>query len=292
MLQPSQRRSQHPVPKIPVRSNPFEPQHKIGRRHSTGLYPDDSPTCMLRTVGSLAQQAKGDNGTEKLSGIRSSETCTAKAPIVADAATSLDMVEFTSLDDATVVPAPSSHVFLGTNNQIKINVGGTVFVTTYSTLTRNHRSMFSGMFSGQFGLEKGEDGSYFIDRDPTYFSHVLNYLRDGLVNLKIMDAGTKVNILKEARFYQVLGLIQLLQLDLKKTKSHVEEEIEKTYAVQLHVKEDDLSDKIEKMTIEDDWHFESWVRSCTTEAHTYHVLFSKLITKSDIMLLERISRAM
>ena len=64
---------------------------------------------------------------------------------------------------------------------IDLNVGGTRYTTSRSTLTNYPESMLGVMFSGRHDIEamKCSDGSVFIDRDGTHFRHILNYLRDG-----------------------------------------------------------------------------------------------------------------
>lgn len=39
--------------------------------------------------------------------------------------------------------------------------------------------MLAAMFSGRHDLDTDSEGRYFIDRDGTYFKHILNYLREG-----------------------------------------------------------------------------------------------------------------
>jgi hypothetical protein len=64
------------------------------------------------------------------------------------------------------------------------------------------------MFSGRHELVKDDrDGSYFIDRDPTYFGLILNYLRDPeLLNYELMEDCVKVSLLKESRYYCLCDL--------------------------------------------------------------------------------------
>lgn len=52
---------------------------------------------------------------------------------------------------------------------VYLNVGGVYFVTSRGTLAESD-SYFSG-------LVRSGEAEYFVDRDPTYFRHVLNWLR-------------------------------------------------------------------------------------------------------------------
>ena len=61
---------------------------------------------------------------------------------------------------------------------VTLDVGGTKYRTTLSTLTKYPDSMLGVMFSGRHDLPQQEDGSYFIDRDGEVFKYILMYLRD------------------------------------------------------------------------------------------------------------------
>lgn len=91
---------------------------------------------------------------------------------------------------------------------IPLNVGGHNFVTTLSTLTKNQDSMLAAMFSGRHQLDTDSEGRYFIDRDGTYFKHILNFLRD---STKLPSANIALEVYKEAQFYQINGLIDSLE---------------------------------------------------------------------------------
>ena len=55
--------------------------------------------------------------------------------------------------------------------RVKLNIGGTIFVTLASTLTGfEEQSMLAAMFSGRHHVEKDEDGSFYFDRDPDAFA--------------------------------------------------------------------------------------------------------------------------
>ena len=66
-----------------------------------------------------------------------------------------------------------------TGGCVKVNVGGTRYETTLSTLQKYPDSMLGAMFSGRHELHVDDNGYSFIDRDGKYFGDVLNYLRDG-----------------------------------------------------------------------------------------------------------------
>ncbi|XP_068727105.1 uncharacterized protein [Montipora capricornis] len=96
-------------------------------------------------------------------------------------------------------------------SKVKLNVGGKIYSTTLDTLRKDPDSMLCAMFSGRHELKPdAEDGAYFIDRDGKLFRYILNYLRDGNVYLPD-EKITQQELLKEAKFYQVQGIIDLLE---------------------------------------------------------------------------------
>ncbi|XP_022810468.1 uncharacterized protein LOC111347493 [Stylophora pistillata] len=93
------------------------------------------------------------------------------------------------------------------SSKIKLNVGGKIYKTTLDTLRKDPDSMLCAMFSGKFELKADEeDGAYFIDRDGKLFRYILNYLRDGDF-LYPEDQTVREQLLKEAKFYQVQGIV-------------------------------------------------------------------------------------
>ena len=93
---------------------------------------------------------------------------------------------------------------------IKLNVGGQYFTTSIDTLRKDAGSMLNAMFSGRFDTKPSEDGSFFIDRDGTHFLYILNYLRTGKLSAP-EDARTRGELLTEAEFYQLRGVIEELK---------------------------------------------------------------------------------
>ncbi|XP_076623964.1 BTB/POZ domain-containing protein KCTD9 isoform X1 [Colletes latitarsis] len=102
------------------------------------------------------------------------------------------------------------------SNWITLNVGGKYFTTTRDTLTKEEpTSMLARMFTETTSSEQrilpsrqDQNGAYLIDRSPTYFEPLLNYLRHGQI---ILDANVNAaGVLEEARFYRIEGAIDIL----------------------------------------------------------------------------------
>jgi gas vesicle protein len=72
--------------------------------------------------------------------------------------------------------APSA-VPSASDSVIKLNVGGTQFVTSRSTITAVRGSMLDSMLSGRYKVTYDSEGNVFIDRPGKYFGLVLDYLR-------------------------------------------------------------------------------------------------------------------
>jgi hypothetical protein len=94
-----------------------------------------------------------------------------------------------------------------------VNVGGIKYTTSIGTLTGAKGSMLASMFSGCHKLTPNEtekDGSFFIDRDGVPFRYILNYLRNPSAFEPPGDAETRKEIKKEALFYCLQDLVNLL----------------------------------------------------------------------------------
>lgn len=103
----------------------------------------------------------------------------------------------------------------GDNAIVKLNVGGTHFETTLVTLTSTSDSMLAAMFSGRFTLPNDREGRVFIDRDGKRFRYILNFLRDGTLNVPADDHVLLLDILQEAQYYQLHKLVQLVKTYLR-----------------------------------------------------------------------------
>jgi hypothetical protein len=92
---------------------------------------------------------------------------------------------------------------------IRLDIGGTIFKTSLETLTKDRGSMLATMFSGRFSLEPQKDGTFFIDRDPTHFRLILNFLRTGRVIIPT-DQTAREELLLEAEFFNIKQMIDEL----------------------------------------------------------------------------------
>jgi len=92
---------------------------------------------------------------------------------------------------------------------IEFNVGGKIFATTIQTVNRE-MSLLSSMVSGE-GCKRDKEGRIFIDRDPTHFRWILNYLRDGFLVSVPANMQDRLELLQESRCYHLPGLSTLLE---------------------------------------------------------------------------------
>jgi len=100
-------------------------------------------------------------------------------------------------------------------NIIKLNIGGSKFLTSKKTLSMATGSLFNLMVNGQYTIEKDEEGFIFIDRSGKYFDYILNYLRDGTVNLPKKEEDLR-HLIAEVEFYCMNDLKQLIEEKLRK----------------------------------------------------------------------------
>uniref|UniRef100_A0AAY4AE20 BTB/POZ domain-containing protein KCTD3 n=1 Tax=Denticeps clupeoides TaxID=299321 RepID=A0AAY4AE20_9TELE len=92
---------------------------------------------------------------------------------------------------------------------VQLNVGGTRFSTSRQTLMWIPDSFFSSLLSGRISTLRDETGAIFIDRDPTAFAPILNFLRTKELDLR----GVNINVLRhEAEFYGITPLVRRLLL--------------------------------------------------------------------------------
>merc|ERR1719336_129693 len=172
--------------------NPYRPRRlkKSNPKHSNIFRSDDGP-------GLLALVGFEVDGSDELF----LPSAKAQVPLA-----KLILRRITEME--SVAPEGATMTDEGGDSQqiIKLNVGGQTFLTRRETLIRIKNSWFHTHFANQTKLPKVGD-SYFIDRDPSSFKVVLEYLRDPhKVNLPTKRETLK-DLYKEATYY---GLADLL----------------------------------------------------------------------------------
>ena len=114
------------------------------------------------------------------------------------------------------------------SQRLKLNVGGSKFETTLSTLTRHPDSMLGAMFSGRHEVPQDDDGYVFIDRDGTHFRIILNFLRTGVLDVpESLKAANELT--RELQYYQLDTCVEAGALSTTDSPSASFELIE-TYA--------------------------------------------------------------
>ncbi|XP_034243277.1 BTB/POZ domain-containing protein KCTD5 [Thrips palmi] len=145
---------------------------------------------------------------------------------------------------------------------VRLNVGGTHFLTTKTTLSGDPNSfLFRLCQESDLISDRDETGAYLIDRDPTYFSPILNYLRHGklIINRDLTEEG----VLEEAEFYNITKLIQLVSERINTREKRAAERLNQmqngkkfVYRV-LQCHEDELTQMVS--TLSDGWKFEQLI---------------------------------
>ncbi|XP_075890884.1 BTB/POZ domain-containing protein KCTD5 isoform X2 [Nelusetta ayraudi] len=144
---------------------------------------------------------------------------------------------------------------------VRLNVGGTVFLTTRQTLLKEQTSFLYRLCQQQdLHSDTDETGAYVIDRDPTYFGPILNYLRHGklVYNKELAEEG----VLEEAEFYNITPLIKLIKERIVERDSKATQQVPPKHVYRvLQCQEEELTQMVSTMS--DGWKFEQVsVRAC------------------------------
>ncbi|XP_063699962.1 BTB/POZ domain-containing adapter for CUL3-mediated RhoA degradation protein 3 [Culicoides brevitarsis] len=106
---------------------------------------------------------------------------------------------------------------------VKLNIGGSLFQTTISTLTK-HDSMLRAMFSGRMEILTDAEGWILIDRCGKHFDIILNFLRDGSCPLPEHNLKALHEILAEAKYYCITELAEICERTILKKQQQNEVE--------------------------------------------------------------------
>ncbi|XP_033018596.1 BTB/POZ domain-containing protein KCTD17 [Lacerta agilis] len=139
---------------------------------------------------------------------------------------------------------------------VRLNVGGTVFLTTRQTLCREQKSFLCRLCQGEeLQSDRDETGAYLIDRDPTYFGPILNFLRHGKL---VLDKDmAEEGVLEEAEFYNIGSLIRLIKDRLEEKDYTITQVPPKHVYRVLQCQEEELTQMVSTMS--DGWRFEQLV---------------------------------
>eukprot|EP00667_Euglena_gracilis_P014094 EG_transcript_14589 len=94
----------------------------------------------------------------------------------------------------------------GRVRRVKLNVGGLAFHTSDRTLLRDPHSRLADLITDQ---PPGADGVYHIDHDPRLFANLLNYLRDGAVDI---PPGDRAAVREEACYFGLTSMVNWLSV--------------------------------------------------------------------------------
>lgn len=125
------------------------------------------------------------------------------------------------------------------NQWVRLNVGGTTFMTTKTTLSRDTNSFLARLIRDDSDLisDRDETGAFLIDRDPRYFGPVLNYLRHGKL---VLDGLCEEGVLEEAEFYNITHLIALVRESLARREQRPSSDKKRVYRV-IQCQENELT---------------------------------------------------
>lgn len=128
------------------------------------------------------------------------------------------------------------------------------------------------IFSKKFFFRtlQDENGAYLIDRDPSYFAPILNFLRHGklILNKDLNEGG----VLEEAEFYNITALIKLLKQRTGDRLNQNGNDPKNVYRL-LHCSESELSLAIS--TLSDGWKFEQLIPNFPNWSTDYFVVVSR-----------------
>jgi len=122
-----------------------------------------------------------------------------------------------------------------------------------------------------FSFEQDESGAFLIDRDPSYFTPILNFLRHGklILNKDLNEDG----VLEEAEFYNITALIKLLK-QRNSDRINRNNDLSKNHVYRLlHCSESELSLAIS--TLSDGWKFEQLIPNFPNWSTDYFLVVSR-----------------
>ncbi|KAI6653750.1 BTB/POZ domain-containing protein isoform X2 [Oopsacas minuta] len=118
-----------------------------------------------------------------------------------------------------LIKKQSDNILTPPREWVKLNVGGTIFCTSQKTIQKYPNCFLHKLFlESQDKLSPyiDETGALLIDRDPKYFSMLLNYMRSGRVFL--CEDFCENALIAEAEFFNISGLLEIVKQKIKDRK--------------------------------------------------------------------------
>jgi len=104
------------------------------------------------------------------------------------------------------------------NTIVTLNVGGSLYTTTLQTLTHSPNTLFVSLLRT---LPRDKNGNIFIDRDPAYFRHILDSLRQGEIQHPYeTDSYDILRLWKEIDYFRLLAPGHIWAFSRKKKLRH------------------------------------------------------------------------
>ena len=120
---------------------------------------------------------------------------------------------------------------------ITLDVGGQMFKTQISTLTKYPDSMLAIMFqhtvNGLAPMPMTKDGAYFLDANPLYFGEILDYLRHGKIVSE--DPNVLKGIKNLANYFRLEELIKELSVESKAQDGWVTLDLQGTKEIKVRL---------------------------------------------------------
>ncbi|XP_693041.2 BTB/POZ domain-containing protein KCTD14 [Danio rerio] len=110
-----------------------------------------------------------------------------------------------SLPDYKTIGKQSSAPVQSKSQVVHLNIGGHVFSTTLGTIRKFPNSTLAELINGS-SKRMDSEGRYFIDRDGTLFTHILEYLRTEKLPCEHLQ-----EVHKEAIYYDIKPLVKAIE---------------------------------------------------------------------------------
>ena len=103
---------------------------------------------------------------------------------------------------------------------VTLNVGGTRYTTTRSTLLSQDNTFFTSLLSQEWAGQGDSQQEFLVDRDGDLFKHILRYMRESHEGqLEVIKTWTETDrnlLLQEANFFGLDHLCRMLTVQLGK----------------------------------------------------------------------------